>query len=267
MKLKLSQFLINFIFINVINAQYIEFEKFQKKYSAPQDLKELIEKNADSIVLNGYVHLMIPLGNPSKYITKGGYGALDRLINAERMRNYLRNHNLTCIEVPHKYFCQVNNKLVVFARFIEQDQKPSKLTLQEIQQLTTLAEETGYTDWHAGNIIRATNGKLVIIDTENDSFRPTILGYPSRKLDYTYRITRLHGAMTPQALEWCAKRIEYLKSNPEGMSLIIPMKDNTQWDDPNINIPKAIDELSEMIKNKFNPFANQNDRDVLKSKL
>jgi hypothetical protein len=94
----------------------------------------------------------------------------DRIINAIYLQNVIDTHHLDCCMVPEKYLCKVDNDYHVVCQTLPINRLYAKsLTLQEVQQLAIIAQETGYGDWHTGNIVRC-HGKIAFIDTENLSF-------------------------------------------------------------------------------------------------
>ncbi len=106
----------------------------------------------------------------------------DRIINAVYLHNVIKKHHLTCCMVPEKYVCKVGDFYKVVCQRLEiQRLLPKSLTLEEVKQLAVIAQETGYGDWHTGNIVRC-HGKIAFIDTENLSFR--IRAYCGIEVDF-----------------------------------------------------------------------------------
>ncbi len=111
-----------------------------------------------------------------RFLYKGN--DIKRLINAERMRECIKRHNLSCLKVPRKYLYKADSGILfVFAEKIVCNFKLSCLrgcsilTLEETKQIITLHDETGYSDFNGNNVMRdVKDGKLAFIDTEERSF-------------------------------------------------------------------------------------------------
>jgi len=114
---------------------------------------------------------------------------VSRVINAHRLKRCIEQHNLDRLSVPEKYVYVTSIGLpVLLAQVVNythyssddidsirdektQDSKILNLSSEEVSQLHTFIKETGYHDWHYGNLVRSKdNGKLYIIDTEHSAF-------------------------------------------------------------------------------------------------
>jgi hypothetical protein len=142
-----------------------EFEKFAKKFAPPAEVQKTIEDNKNDLPWFGLVR---GKDDASSVFTKGG--DIARIVNAEALRTYIEEHNLTTVAVPNKWIYAVNGEWRVFAECIEWGLEKSELTLQEVQDLAAIAEKTGFRDWDNNIIINKRNGKMTLIDTEDASF-------------------------------------------------------------------------------------------------
>jgi hypothetical protein len=157
--------------------------KFIKQFSPPEYMVKSIELNEGTIK-----NISSTRGFPGFYF-KGGVKSIDRVINAERLRNFIKEHKLDCLDVAKKYVYKVNGRLCVFAeQIVEHPDKIGVLNVREIAQLVEFVKETGYKDINLRNIIRrASDRKLVMIDTEDRSFYGSLHGqkdYDFSKINY-----------------------------------------------------------------------------------
>lgn len=187
---------------------------------------------------------------------------IERLINAERMRECIKRHKLHRLAVTEKYLhksvCGCQWKLYV--RWIaepqcQQDQQPCSYAfdLELVQQLAKLAEETGFYDWQKTNWLFdyddgiSVQGKLTFIDTENRSFQ---VG-ENYKWYFVESLFQLGEYMSQDAQQWLVQRVADLKLSAEGNIISLPLPCNTQFDDPAINI--------ENVKRYYNEYARYGD--------
>ncbi len=171
---------LSLMFVRTIIAQETELDKFFKKYMVPLHIKNYLDesftKNCFEIIKWGKIlkdpcsgyYLKVTDDNPySRY-------DFDRVINAERLRVAIEECCLTCFDVPKKYiyFNQLKNTFFVVAEGMDCVEINGALwTWQEINHLVLLIFITGYWDLHPDNIKRRkSDGKLVIVDTEDRSF-------------------------------------------------------------------------------------------------
>lgn len=116
------------------------------------------------------------------YFLKGQNAS--RVFHAERLRACIEKYNLTCLSVPRKYIYKTHNtnykdigfvfavQRLIIADYIEGDETRD-FSQEEVEQITLLIRKTGICDicgFGASNIIRTQTGKLVFIDTEENSF-------------------------------------------------------------------------------------------------
>lgn len=124
-----------------------------------------------------------------------------RILHAEKLRQVVVDKKLNHIKIPKKYAYKTDfnvgdysdyystgkikdkfeTHIVVYAEvIIPKDDDPlnparrcfhGKMTKEELQQVVTLVEETGFYDLHKQNILRDNeDDKLVFIDTASDAF-------------------------------------------------------------------------------------------------
>lgn len=193
-----------FTIIDVVGAVYrsfvtteakdpdIEFDKFTRKYAPPKEIQDTLERNSaqlaqqiryqrsvDSIEEDNR-KIFVKIGpsdfaNPHLTIEINGVRvvghSIERVINAVRLRNCIAQKKLQRLTVPQKYIYEFDGIWMCIAEGISPAQTEEQFTLEEVQELATIAEETGYSDWHVGNVQRTSDGTIAIIDTENRSFR------------------------------------------------------------------------------------------------
>ena len=169
---------------------YPELVKFIKKYRCSFDLEMQVQFTRSLQGLPNYsMTKSAPGGHSFKasptnefkalsgFFIKGP--AIDRIINAERMKKVIEKNHLDCLKVADKCLAIRAGDLCVIGKEIKVGDQNKKISLKEIQQLAQLAQQSGYTDWQiTRNIIRDVDGKLVFVDTEN-------VGYGSYDTVYT----------------------------------------------------------------------------------
>lgn len=241
------------------NLENSDFHKFIKKHEPDIKLRNLIERNKDLISKKDYGAIFYDSSLYDSIFLKGK--DLHRVINAERMRECIKKHNLNLLDVAKKYIYSINGEYRIAAEYIYTC-GGTCISLELIQQLAKLAEETGFKDWGT-NWIYTSNGKLVCIDTEDISFL-TIGGCYSNKIHKNCKAQYLIGlmiwknAMKPEAYEWLSKRINILLNDPEGITEYPNVIDNTKFDNKDINILEVKKHINKMQEQKYK---------LLKSKL
>ncbi len=208
-------------------------ELFDKKYAPPIHIIKLIEKNKNHIIdlynsakkgsfASGAIKGAIK-GIVIKGVKGGDNEVIERIINAERIRNYIKKYNLDMLSVPNKYIYKINGKRLLFTEEIERNlllsNEKKLFDLIVIQQLTKIAE-IGFTDWGDGfrNVIQSKNGKFVFIDMDNISFegedclkRKFKLNIPVySKAQYVCALMNQQEFMTNEAKEWISGRLNFL---------------------------------------------------------
>lgn len=185
-----------------------DFEKFVKKYSPPDELKLLIEKYKDEV-------LALPqelgvVSNIPGYIVKNkGIKAICRVINAERMRSCMQKLGITLFDVPKKYLYKIDGQWYTFAELVEhQKDEKDEMSLEQVKQAALILNQTGFSDFFGFNRHR-NRGRLVFIDTENNSFGlsdPDLNAIDLYKYHYVRQLKSFK--KTPKAEQWLE---EYLK--------------------------------------------------------
>lgn len=217
-------------------------QEFARKYAPPKKLCYLIEKHK-KLLKQIYTATIDEI--PEFYIKVKS----DRLINAERARAVIQKHNLDCLKIPTKYIYKIDGQWIIFAEKIQSAQTISPMTLEEIKQLATFIEETGCVDWgffgKSDNWLRDTNGKLVYIDTENQSF--------SFLVDKQVLLNQLYQCrykMTPEASLWLKKRINIFNTKQYDI-IKNPMLFSNTFDDQKMDFEEVKRLLKEEEKNKL----------------
>lgn len=121
--------------------------------------------------VNGYIPVSGSLVDNSapKFYIKGS--SIDRIINAQRMNEYLKNKKFNNFKVAPEYLNNQGDCVIVISEQIKTTKKYKKLSLPIIKQMVQITEETGYTDWQVGyNLLEDDQGNYVFVDTENESF-------------------------------------------------------------------------------------------------
>lgn len=192
------------------------------------------------------------LANQDAYVYKSSFhnsDQLHRIVNAERMKRMIEQEGLDRLYVPDKCICgfrrvftwkkegDLMNRVIVqeglggiMAKKIDGNLNDgwSRLSLIEVKQLAKLAEKTGYYDWHPGNYIRDSQGRLALIDTEDRSFMEKGSQYKFlRSLWYS----RLGDYMEPDAQKWLKSRIRELSETSDMSSnQVVGLKGNAELD-------------------------------------
>ncbi|MBP6869727.1 hypothetical protein KBC04_02500 [Candidatus Babeliales bacterium] len=185
---------------------------------------------------------------------------ISRIVNSLRLKKIIEKHALNRLHATDKFLFQGPTHLTIMAQRGKFN-RCKNFSLLETQQIAKLVEETGFLDWAGdtiNNIAINENGKIEFFDTEDKSF-----GYPFDRMSKEYRddastikpieiesipggckfkyITHLHRLyryMKPEAQEWYLKRVHELNS-PEGFAPAPRIYNNTQYDDPEIDLQKV----------------------------
>lgn len=177
---------------------------------------------------------------------------INRIINAERMKQVIAQEKLDRLQVAEKCLCKTGaGRFDVLSKqvsFTSQRPNDGKLSLIETQQLATLAEKTGFRDW-VGNFDWDTTGRLVIYDTENDSFVVGrvrgVQGYelPAHcKFNFVASLMVYQHCMVPEAQEWLSERLTELLDSKEGVSEVVILPSNSAYD-INVDFEKVKEQL------------------------
>jgi hypothetical protein len=141
-----------------------------------QKISECIEISGVSACRKKHRHLVWSLPSLPGYYIKA---LIERIIGAEKVRDYIARNNLDKIVVPKKFLYHIPGKstelrdenYLVIAESMEPlyPRDTLVLTLEEVQQICTVAKETGIPDIARENIVRRkVDNKLAFIDTEGD---------------------------------------------------------------------------------------------------
>ncbi len=222
----------------------LEFKKFEAKFAPPEEIKELLNNNKEIISKKNFGTITGTNGTPV-VIIKGG--DIRRIINAERLRRCIEENNLRLLAVAKKYYHEGK----VFAEKIDAVRPDDQqlFTLEQIQQLTLLAEKTGYRDWDRNIIIDKQTGKIVFIDTEDDSFLSGMYQIIDEttpmncKAQYALSLYILGPMMDQEAQQWLINHVEHLMSSPEGLAEDTPLPYSTKYDSPDINMEKVLEQF------------------------
>lgn len=184
---------------------------------------------------------------------------IDRIINAERMRKIIEHNKLDHLRVADKclYICPDNELNVLSKNINPKRNRPrdQKLSLTEVQQLVTLAENTGFRDW-VGNFDWDSNGKLAFYDTENDAFKiGRIRGVEGMELpahckfNFIASLAVYRASMEPAAQKWFDKKLSEVLNSEEGKMAAPMLPFNTQYDkDCGIDFEQVKKEYNELKK-------------------
>jgi len=229
-------------------------DSFLKKYAPPQDVCALIEKNKEYLITLKNCYHAVHLNEIPGFYFKGT--CINRIVNAIRLQNFIHVHNLTCLRIAKKYIYPIDDKLYIFAQEVLIGQKPLvPLSLQEVQQIAFLAEETGYKDFgwfdFNANLKRDIDDKIVFIDTENRSFYAAIQYLPNvpkkSRAQALYSLLFYCDCMTQEGADWLKNRVAYVldvnadryKNNIECVTIL----ESYEFDDPDIHIKEVYKDI------------------------
>ncbi len=218
------------------------FTKFVQQYGISGEALEVVfhhtaaGKNLPSYIENTYMGYI-----PDSNVYNKGAG-LDRIINALRMKEVIKRHNLTLVDVADKQIGWVKGQWRVFAKkvdgLIRQNAAQHKISLEYVKELIIFITETGYSDLHWGNWIWDTNGKLTCIDTEDRSFGWDNGHNKETKLDFVTSLNFFYHDMTPEAQEYFNNYIREL-GQEEQVKTQTRLPYNSAYDPEGINLEKV----------------------------
>ncbi len=174
--------------------------------------------------------------------------AVDRLVNAERLKELIKQENLDHLKVADKCLCK-RDATTFFLLSKRLDFKNERRTyagnramldqfsLAEVQQLTKVAEIAAYTDWPS-NVNKTTDDKIAFFDTERFSFWSgdrrldadlTTIAKPRAK----YKVIRHLGTyfddyMQPDAQVWFTEKLKTVSQDKQ--TKIVPLQSNPAYD-------------------------------------
>ena len=222
-----------------------ELTKFIKEYRCP---KKFEDKALLLMQHGGYQFGPRHFYNDKEFIIKGS--AIDRLINARRMKNYLKQHHLNLLDVVDKCLILGRDSLFLMSKKITFGDQAQPISVDEAEQLTQLALDTGYWDWQFGeNVVRDSQGKLVFIDTEDAAFE-----FPSPLHDkehlLLYLLLDLQEIGYKEASDLISEKYEQVKNSDEGRILAPWLSRNSLYDDPGIDFEQVKREFEEFEASK-----------------
>jgi len=174
---------------------------------------------------------------------------ITRIDNSRRIHSVIEKDQLYTLDVAIKCLCQDQDAWNVIAKKVESSDEYEKhddylqLSLKEVQYLLSFAFKTGYKDWHSGNFIRDDKGKIIIIDTETDSFYMRKYRDPFEMfLCYDLRQAI---KLDQDAQDWVREHREalidrlYDRLKQAYYSKVISVYDNPKYDDSEIDFNKV----------------------------
>lgn len=212
---------------------YPLLEKFIQTYAPPHEICDYLENNEEILLstfcaIDALPGFIIKSLDELRPIDTTIYFIISRLINAERMRECIKRNNLTSLDVARKYIYTKNGQWYIIAQKIEKIKDNPEITLEEIQQIWVLAQETGYSDWSDKNWFRDSRNKLVCVDTEDRSF--TLYGPLS--------LTSHYYVMLPEAITWLKNQ-----SQKNICRITKPLYESSTFDDPDMNFEEVKSQL------------------------
>ncbi len=193
---------------------------------------------------------LVPVAHETEFFIKGS--EIDRVINAERLKAYLRRKGFDNFKVASECLHYTGQSVEILSPAIKLGNQDKKLSLQEVQQILQIAQDTGYWDWQFGrNLIRDHNNHLVFVDTEDLSFScgkemPSFIPNEIRRSKLQMLLTLFPtytNSMDDEAIQWVEKQfdkfglIEFLK---------LP-QDNEPWELFQKRLQEKFDQLNQEI--------------------
>ena len=224
---------------------YPELTKFIKAYRCSRSF----EDKAILLMLHGgYQFGPRHFYDDKEFIIKGS--AIDRLINARRMKNYFKQHHLDLLDVVDKCLILGQGSLFLMSKKITFDKQMKKVSQKEAEQLAQFGLGTGYWDWGFGeNVIRDPQGKLIFIDTEDAAFEfPS--SFHDREHVLNYLFLDLQEADQKEASDSISEKYNQIKNSKEGRVLAPLLFRNSEYDDPDIDFEQVKKEFKEFEASK-----------------
>ncbi len=190
------------LFWQLSDEQIKRLEKFMIQFSPPNDVITYMQH-----VNDGMFERFKTTSN-QKYIRKGQ--TLDRLFNAERVREIIQKNNLKYVAVPFKYIYYKNGRVTVIAE--ESDvtdiANGNNLNLDEVKDIATFLEKTGFGDFTGDNMWRRkSDNKIIFIDLKDSVFGSGQLQALESFLNKT------KNCLSQDAFDWLQDHINYLTNN------------------------------------------------------
>ena len=218
-------------FDNAIHKRnLVELEKFLNRYSCSSEIEEQLSD--DKIV-----HDFGPTFDGKFYVKDD---KISRLVNAIRLQRFMQDNGITDIDIPQKCWSRKLQSVVAsnIPGLTMQELKESgrKLTLEEVQKLARIIEETSLGDLYYRNLYLSVKNRLSLIDLEDRSFfvENGIIGKLWPLFDWPMEI---------EAQEWLTKRFlecrEIENKDDRNARMSDGFKCNRKYDDPDINFNKV----------------------------
>ncbi len=206
-----------------------KFSQFLKKHSASEELQDMLKAHNHTEAANPFEEPgYFKVSDTKRFVLKSP--EISRVINSVRLRKLVDEQNLTHIHIPQKYFGKLGDQWFVVAQEINSAPQTHPLTTQQINQLATFAQETGYNDWHEENVLlNAKTGQISFIDTEDRSFETHTTMHHKKALKTLQK--NIPFALSKEAHKHLQKKIDTASTSPK-KSFIHTHK---YWPHKNIN--------------------------------
>ncbi len=220
---------LNIMYLLCISIQiYPDYTPSQQNYP---NLAKLIAtyRCSDEIIKKMEQHqVTITSDEKDNYFLKPG---MNRLINARKMINCIKTHNLYHLDVAPKCLIFKDGSLNTVSTKVDDVTNTQPISISQVQQMAKFTTLTRFTDWglndgYDKNVHRNNTGQFIFIDTENASFSPED---PIQALQDFLNPQN----MTPQAHAW----INQIQPNNANGSVILPS--NSAYDDPDIDFQQV----------------------------
>lgn len=166
---------------------------------------------------------------------------ISRMLNAQRLKNCIKEHNLHQLRVPNKYLQKINGEWTIIAEEITRNNSNSKIDKETAQQIATLIKETGFADWHANNFLEG-----AFIDTEERSF---LRVYGTRRYHFALgSLFKLSQYFSPEASTYLGRVHQESRASVPPADEVPPPE---KYDDHDINFAKVAEEFEELIKKEL----------------
>jgi hypothetical protein len=206
----------------------LNFDKFTERYKAPDGLSKMLPYFIDQQGSLVDKPIWVSADNVFYHCKKQ---AFERIILAERARVLVEKLGLNKIKIPKKYVVYVDQKngWNVYSKGVEiynpgdHLEHGKEITKEELQELITFIEETGFCDWgcrsrdwfHRGNMLRGVaDNCFYCIDTE-----PKTFSWSTSKEEcvlYALKYFQLYGLqLSKEAQIWLLNHIANYRSIPK----------------------------------------------------
>lgn len=218
-----------------IDAQkYPAFALFVAQHALPEDYRNAVDHFRKSREGRPFFTSNTPwkMKDSSLYF-KGN--DLSRIFNACRMKKCIDIHSLNHLEVATKYVEKAGSEWKIFAQAVAG--KPvhdGVFSKPLVEQLITLGQKTGFSDWGANWVWKEEQNTLVCIDTEDLSFS----FYPLESLSALKKSWGKY--FTPHSLSLLDEKIKAAQQNPHQTVTL------SHYDGPDSNFKQVERESAEL---------------------